>query len=310
MAEHLTGKNGSYILTGRQGGKGKFGGIWTGTTSDGQKNVSVKCIEKYGQALPWLMERLTSVVHPNVARTLDTWIGEDGCLYIVREYVKGTDLKTIFTTKDLYRKVDEMKFVHAGLSVLKALQQVHNAGVIHRDVKPSNIIIPHADGQSPIEQDFANAVLIDFEQCSAYPDTSDVRSSFALVFSPPEMLLKRNKLVCPASDLFALSISLFQLIMGKAPYTDCNPEILVNLQLTYPMKQPARMDDQLFAVLSKAAYKATFPRPPRQLQPSEVESILRQGIAGRYQTAEEMYGELAKVEKTFKPVSWLNRVFG
>ncbi|MCQ2228139.1 MAG: protein kinase [Bacteroidales bacterium] len=310
MAEQLTGTKGIYILTGRQGGKGKFGGIWTGTTADGQKSVSVKCVEKYGQALPAIMGRLMTVDHPNVAHTLDSWVCEDGCLYIVREYVKGTDLKTIFTTKELYRKVDEMKYVHAGLSVLKALQQVHGAGVIHRDVKPSNIVIPHGDGESPIDQDFSKAVLIDFEQCSTYPDTSDVRSSFALVFSPPEMLLKRNKLVCPASDLFALSISLFQLIMGKAPYSDCNPEILVNLQLTYPMKQPARMDDQLFAVLSKAAYKASFPRPPRQLQPTEVENILRQGIDGRYQSAEEMYDELIKVEKTFKPVSWLNKMFG
>lgn len=308
--EQLTGKQGTYILTGRQGGKGKFGGIWTGTTADGKKKVSVKCIEKYGQALPGLIERLVAIEHPNVAQTFESWVGEDGCLYIVREYVEGTDLKTILTTKELYRKVDEIKFVYAGLSVLRALEKVHEAGVIHRDVKPSNIIIPHAEGESPVEQDFSNAVLIDFEQCSAYPDTSDVRSSFALVFSPPEMLLKRNKLVCPASDLFSLSVSLFQLIMGKAPYTDCNPEILVNLQLTYPMKQPARMDDKLYAVLSKAAYKAAFPRPPRQLQPAVVEEILREGIAGRYQSAKAMFEDLQKVEKTFKPVSWLNGLFG
>lgn len=307
--EHLTGKKGSYVLNGRQGGKGKFGGIWTGTTDDGRVSVSVKRIEKYGQALPGLMEKLMGVEHENVAKTLDTWVGEDGCLYVVREYVKGTDLKTIFTTKAMYRKMDEMKFVEAGKSVLRALDAVHGAGVIHRDVKPSNIIVPHVDGDDPTEQDFNKVILIDFEQCSAYPDESDVRSSFALVFSPPEMLLKRNRLVCPASDLFALSISLFQLIMGKAPYTDCNPEILVNLQLTYPMKQPARMDDQLFAVLSKAAYKATFPKPPRQLSPDVVEKILKEGIAGRYQSASEMLVDLEKVEKTFKPVSWLNKLF-
>lgn len=309
MEEILVGQHGSYILNGRQGGKGKFGGIWKGTTNDGLTPVSVKRIEKYGKALPLLMSRLQGIQHPNVSPTIDSWIGTDGCLYIVRQYIEGTDLKTIFTTKELYRKTDEMKFVHAGIATLKALQQVHNTGVIHRDIKPSNIIIPHPDGTSPVDQDFSKAVLIDFEQCSAYPDTSDVRSSFALVFSPPEMLLKRNKLVCPASDLFALSISLFQLIMGKAPYTDCNPEILVNLQLTYPMKQPARMDDTLFAVLSKAAHKATFPRPPRQLSPDVVEQILREGINGRYQTADEMLADLLKVEKTFKPVSWFNKVF-
>lgn len=307
--ETITGHNGSYILTGRQGGKGKFGGIWTGTTADGSTPISVKCIERYGQALPELMQRLANVHHANVAPVLDTWVGDDGCLYIVRQYVEGTDLKTVFTTKSIYRKVDELKFVHAGLAVLRALEAVHASGIIHRDIKPANIIIPHKPDEDVLLQDFSRAVLIDFEQCSAYPDTSDVRSSFALVYSPPEMLLKRNRLVCPASDLFALSISLFQLIMGKAPYTDCNPEILVNLQLTYPMKQPARMDDTLFAVLSRAAHKATFPRPPRQLSPDVVEDILRQGIAGRYQSAAEMLQDLQQVQKTFKPVSWITRIF-
>lgn len=308
--EQITGQRGTYILTGKQGGKGKFGGIWTGTTADGQTRISVKRIEKYGEALPMLMQRLTTISHPNVAPTLDTWIGADGCLYVVRKYIAGTDLKSLFTNKSIYRKVDEMKFVQVGLAMLDALEQVHNAGVIHRDIKPSNIIIPHNEGANVTEQDFSKAVLIDFEQCSAYPDTSDVRSSFALIFSPPEMLLKRNKLVCPASDLFALSISLFQLIMGKAPYTDCNPEILVNLQLTYPMKQPARMDDKLFTTLAKAAAKAQFPRPPRQLSPDIVEQILQQGISMRYQSAAEMRSDLQNVTQTFKPISWLNRVFG
>lgn len=307
--ETITGHNGTYILTGRQGGKGKFGGIWTGTTADGSTPISVKCIERYGQALPSLMQRLAAISHPNVAQVVDTWVGTDGCLYIVRQYVEGTDLKSIFTNKPLYRKTDELKFIHAGLAVLRALQAVHDAGIIHRDIKPANIIIPHSPGQDVLQQDFSRAVLIDFEQCSSYPDTSDVRSSFALVYSPPEMLLKRNRLVCPASDLFALSITLFQLIMGKAPYTDCNPEILVNLQLTYPMKQPARMDDTLFAVLSRAAHKASFPRPPRQLSPDVVEDILRQGIAGRYQTASDMLHDLSQVHTPFKPVSWITRIF-
>lgn len=305
----LIGQKNTYILTGKQGGKGKFGGIWTGTTSDGITHVSVKRIEKYGDILPQLMQKLSALTHPNVAPIIDTWVGTDGCLYVVREYIVGTDLKTIFTNKQLYRKIDEMKYVSAGLAVLKALSAVHNVGVIHRDIKPANIIIPHTEGDDIEKADFSKAILIDFEQCSAYPNTSDVRSSFALVFSPPEMLLKRNKLVCPASDLFALSISLFQLIMGKAPYTDCNPEILVNLQLTYPMKQPARMDDTLYAVLSKAAAKAQFPKPPRQLQPDVVEDILQHGIAMRYQSADEMYADLNNVTQVFKPVSWLGKIF-
>ena len=307
--ETLHGQKNDYILLDRKGSKGKYGGVWVGTTADGNQKVTVKCMSKYGPSLPSLMQRLAGIDSPYVAKVLDTFVADDGCLYIVRQYVEGTDLKTLFTSKSQYRKIDERKFIDAGKSVLKALIQTHEAGIVHRDVKPSNVIIQHLPGQNPVEADFAQAVLIDFEQCSPYPDTSGVRSSFALVYSPPEMLLKYNSLVGPWSDLFALSVMLFQLIMGKAPYTDCNPEILVNLQLTYPMKQPVRMADDLFGVLSHAAYKHPFRLPPRRLSPDEIEQTLRQGVEGRYQSAADMLADLEKVGEPFKKTSWINRIF-
>lgn len=124
------------------------------------------------------------------------------------------------------------------------------------------------------------------------------------------MLLKYNKLVGPWSDLFALSVMLFQLIMGKAPYSDCNPEILVNLQLTYPMKKPTRMTDELYACLSKAAHKGVFRLPPRRLTPQEIENTLQDGINGRYKTAAEMLEDLEKIETPFRKLSWTEKIFG
>lgn len=306
----LRGQHDTYILTGQQGGKGKFGGVWTGHSQQTGQKVTVKCIEQYGSALPELMRRLMGVEHKAVAKTLDTFVGTDGCLYVVREYIEGTDLKKIFTDKRTYRKVDEMRFVEAGRTVLSALQAVHSVGIVHRDVKPSNIVVRHAEDASVLDADFSDVVLIDFEQASAYPDTSGVRSSFALVYSPPEMLLKYNSLVGPQADLFALSVTLFQLIMGKAPYSDCNPEILINLQLTYPMKQPARMADDLYAVLSRAAYKKPFGVPPRRMPQAEIERTLREGVEGRYPTAAEMLADLNKVTTPFKRVSWFVKTFG
>lgn len=304
----LKGHKTNYILTGQLGRQGKYGGVKTGTTEDGVQQVTIKQIANYGAMLPSLMEKLLSIRHNHIANVIDTFIGDDGCLYIVRELVEGTDLKTIFTNKSIYRKIDEKRFIEVGKSILEALIATHERGIIHRDVKPSNIIIRHDKAANIIDADFSNAVLIDYEQCSAYPDTSGVKSSFSLIYSPPEMLLKYNSLVGPWSDMFALSVMLFQLIMGKAPYTDCNPEILVNLQLTYPMKQPVRMADDLFAVLSKAAYKQQFRIPPRRMQPDEIEATLRQGIEGRYQTAQAMLEDLEKVGEPFKKVSWISKL--
>lgn len=306
----LKGHNTNYILTNRKGSKGKYGGVWIGTTEDGSTAITVKSIPQWNQSLFDLMQRLGNINNQYVTRTLETFVGDDGCLYIVREYIEGTDLKTIFTDKSIYRRIDEKKFIEVGKSILKGLIATHEVGIIHRDIKPSNIIIRHKPNENVLDADFSNIAIIDYEQCSAFPNNSDVRSSFALIYSPPEMLLKYNSLVGPWSDLFALSVMLFQLIMGKAPYTDCNPEILVNLQLTYPMKQPARMADDLFAVLSHGANKQTFRVPPRRMTPDEIEQTLRLGVQNRYQSANEMLIDLEKVGEPFKKVSWITKVFG
>lgn len=299
-----------YEITGSLGSKGKFGGVQIAySLSDPDKEVTIKRIDRYGERLHPLLERVKEIHHPYIAPIIDVRDVPGEGLYIIREKIEGTDLKTIFTQKSLYRHVDEQKFIDAGCAILKALDKLHAAGVIHRDIKPSNVIIPHTEKEDVTKADFTKAVLIDFEQASPYPDYSGVRSAFALVYSPPEMLMKYNSLVGPWSDFFALSVMLFQLIMGKAPYTDCNPEILVNLQLTYPMKQPTRMADDLFACLSKAAYKEQFRIPPRKMEQAEIEQTLRRGIEGRYQNAKDMLADLEKVTEPFKKVSWIQKVF-
>lgn len=300
-----------YEITGSLGSKGKFGGVQVGyVKSNPEISVTIKRIERYGERLLPLLQKVKEISHPSIAPILAVETLPSVGLLVARKKIEGTDLKTIFTNKSVYRRVDEMKFVQAGCAILRGLEQLHAVGVIHRDIKPSNIIIPHAEGEDVTKADFSKAVIIDFEQSSPYPDNTGVRSAFALVYSPPEMLLKYNSLVGPWSDFFALSVMLFQLIMGKAPYSDCNPEILVNLQLTYPMKQPVRMADKLYTCLSKAAYKEPFRVPPRRMSQPEIEQTLRKGVQGRYQSAAEMLRDLEQVNEPFKKVSWIQKVLG
>ena len=297
----------TYTIEGALGARGKHGGVLLSHNADGER-VTIKCLTNFGNNQLDIINKLLPLRHENATQILESFVAKDGCLYVVQRYVEGTDLKTIYGNKELYRKVDERKYIEAGCAVLRALTAIHALGVVHRDIKPSNIVIPHEAGADPTQADFSKAVLIDFEQCANFPNQRGVRSSFALVYSPPEMLLQHNHLVGPSSDLIALSITLFQLIMGKAPYTDCNPEILVNLMLTYPMKQPPRMNDDLFAVLKRAANKEPFPLPPRRMKPDKIEEILKKGIDERYPSAAEMLADLEKVENPLRELSWIRRL--
>lgn len=309
MGETLHGVNGTYVIDGSMGRGSKFGGVMTATDDAGGR-VTVKALERYGEGLLGVLERLKAIKSPDVAEVRDVFTGGDGRLYVVRSMIAGTDLKTIFANKKVYGKIDEDQFLRMGCAVLRALDSVHAAGVIHRDIKPSNIIIRHPDAADLTKCDMSQVALIDFEQGQVFPPDGRARSQFSLIYSPPEMLLKHNELVGPQADIFALATAIYHMVMGKTPYTDCNPEVLINLQLTYPMKKPARMTDELFAVLSKAAHKASFRLPPRRLSAEEVERTLKSGVEGRYSTAAEMLRDLEAVPHALKPATWWQRALG
>lgn len=305
----LNSASGTYTLNGTMGRRGKFGGVMTGHDATGRP-VTVKALERYNEGLINVLDRVRTLNRPDVAGIIDVFTGSDGRLYIVRELIEGTDLKTIFANKKVYGHIDENNYVKMGIAVLGALEVLHALGVVHRDIKPSNIVLRHQPDADITKCDFSNVAIIDFEQAMTLPYDGTARTQFALIYSPPEMLLKHNELVGPGADLFALATTIYHLVMGKTPYTDCNPEVLINLQLTYPMKKPGRMTDSLFAVLSRAAYKQPFRLPPRRLSPDEITDTLRKGVEGRYASATDMLADLRQVTSALKPANWFERTFG
>ncbi len=305
----LKGHTGTYILNQSQGSKGKFGGIIKGHREEDQLLVSAKKLKQNIADQQEVLQRLLSIDHPSLAKNIEI-IQEQEHVYVIRQYYAGTDLKTILNKGSIYRRVKTNLFIDMAIRILEGLAVLHRASIIHRDIKPANIIIPHEADELPDEWRGKNAVLIDFEQASLLPCPTQ-RLPFALVYSPPEQLLNKGHLTNLTSDLFALAITLYECIAGKPPYQDCNAEILLNLQLTYPIKKPPRMDETLFNILDKATQKASFPKPPRLLPTPQIESILKEGTLNRYQQADEMKIDLEKylqLQPLTKPLAWYQRL--
>lgn len=305
----LRGTNGTYEVDGRMGRHVKFGGVLTARDGQGRR-VTIRTLDRPSPGLAEALRRVGTISRPDVAGMVDVFEGDDGRTRVVREMVEGTDLKTIFADKAVYGKIDEDNYLRMGCAVLRALGAVHAAGVVHRDIKPSNIVVRHAAGADLTACDFADVAIIDFEKSMTTPYDGTARTQFALIYSPPEMLLKHNEMVGPQADLFSLAITVFHLVMGRTPYNDCNPEVLINLQVIYGMKKPGRMTDALFAVLNRAAYKEPFRQAPRKLSPDEVEATLRRGVEARYPTAAAMLADLERVDHALTRANWLVRTLG
>ncbi|MGK7917862.1 MAG: tetratricopeptide repeat protein [Prochloraceae cyanobacterium] len=145
--------------------------------------------------------------HPQIP-TLLAYFEEDNSLYLVQQYIKGQDLLEQLQQQGTFSEIEIVKFL---LDILPVLQFVHSWGVIHRDIKPGNIMYCEDDGKY---------VLIDFGlskllKSSIFKSTGTSLGSQGYV--APEQIWKGK--AAPASDLFSLGVTCFHLLSGIEPYS-------------------------------------------------------------------------------------------
>ena len=151
---------------------------------------------------------VAQLAHPNIVTVIDRG-EEDGRQYIVFEYVEGENLKALVSDGPLL--VDEA--LRLGLQVARALDFAHSRGLVHRDVKPQNVLL-NEDGQAKVT-DFGIARSLDVQgvtQTGTVLGTSD--------YIAPEQA--RGEQVNQKTDVYSLGIVLFELLTGDVPYEGDN----------------------------------------------------------------------------------------
>ena len=147
--------------------------------------------------------------HPNVTSIFDAGVDND-VYYIVMEYVHGG------RTLEDYCAVDNLLTINEIVTVIykcaSALDYAHKNGVIHRDIKPRNILVT-ADKEVKIS-DFGIAILPE------EPDTQILQHAGSPLYMSPEQIKKED--VSPQSDLFSLGIVMYELLTGKHPFPGNN----------------------------------------------------------------------------------------
>lgn len=147
----------------------------------------------------------TSLAHPNIVSIYD--VGEDkGVYYIVMEYVEGQTLKQYIQQ---FAPVNPRKAVHIMVQIMAAIQHAHDNQIIHRDIKPHNILIDH----------HGNVKVTDFGIAMALSATSITQTNSVLGsvhYMSPEQA--RGGLANKKSDIYSLGIVLFELLTGRLPF--------------------------------------------------------------------------------------------
>ena len=195
------------------------------------------------------------LAHPNIVQVFDAGEGElEGreVSYIVMEYVSGGDLKGLMDEKGPLAN-DELAKLGADIS--SGLAHAHANGVIHRDIKPHNILIDA----------YGRLKLTDFGIARAIDATHATRTGSYLgtaLYSAPEQL--RGEKVTPKSDVYSLGIAFYQAAVGQAPFTGTPIEIAsqhVSREPTVPSVLGANLSDEVEALILECLKKDPDLRP-------------------------------------------------
>lgn len=213
-------------------------------------------------------EAVASLSHPNIVNVYD--VGEDGKVhYIVMEYVDGQNLKEIIQDEG---SLEEYTALDVAKQIARALSAAHRNGIIHRDIKPHNILISK-DGRQVKVADFGIAKAV---SSSTMTNMGSVIGSVHYI-SPEQA---KGKHLTSNADLYSLGIVLYEMIIGRVPFSGDSP---ISIALKHINEDIAFTDQD----------KINIPNSVRTI----ISKLTQKEPANRYQTAEELIEDIEFVER-------------
>ena len=256
-------------------GSGGMGVVWRGYDELLQRQVAVKELhfpphmseeERERLARRTLREAraVAAVDDPSAVRVFDI-VEQDGRPWIVMEYLDGSTLTDVIRERG---PLPSDEVIHIGQALLDALEAAHAAGVLHRDVKPSNVMIA-PDGRVALT-DFGIATSLDGD------DGADTTTSGVIVGSPAYMSPERARGVAPtaASDLWSLGATLWTAAEGRPPFDGPTGLATMTAVATEPPPSCERCAGPLGDLLVRLMDRDPAARPPLDAVRRELSALV------------------------------------
>ncbi|MGH9277911.1 MAG: protein kinase domain-containing protein [Acidimicrobiales bacterium] len=264
--------------------QGGMAEVWEAVDTILDRPVAVKVLRAELAADATFLERFrreaiaaARLAHPNIVATFDTGMDE-GVAYIVMELVKAPTLRDLLAGRT---SLTPARAVRIAAQVAGALDYAHKAGVVHRDIKPGNILVTADDRVKVADFGIAKAALPERAEAGPGLRGPDLTASGAILgtarYLSPEQV--NGEAVDGRSDVYALGVVLYEMLCGRTPFTG-ETDLTVALQ-----------------------HVSETPLPPRQVKagiPRPVETIVLRALAKRpaerFATAGDMQSALLSID--------------
>jgi len=241
-------------------GEGGFGLVYRGHDPLLNRQVAIKVLKGDVATAPDFVERFrrearlaASLRHPNIVNVIE--VGEhEGRFYLVMDLLPGGTLSSLLETGKplpISRTIELLK------PIAEALDYAHRKGMIHRDVKPSNIIL-NEDGQP---------VLTDFGLGKSLTESGGTTTGLALgtaEYMAPEQILGKD--ASPATDLYALGVITYQMLTGQLPFSGSTPFTIQKGHAEGTPPDPRQVNPALGERVAKVLLKSLEKEPSARFQ--------------------------------------------
>ena len=259
----------------RELGRGGMAKVFLGTDTVLGRTVAVKILapqyaddDSFVQRFRREAQAAASITHPNIVSVFDTG-SDDGIHFIVMEYVEGRTLAEILAGGG---RILPDRAIDIAMDVDRALEAAHARGVIHRDIKPGNIMLdPRGDVKVT---DFGIARVT---------TTADTVAQTAAIMGTAAYLSPEQAQGLPndgRSDIYSLGCVLFEMVTGRPPFLGDSPVAVASKQVLEQPVPPSRLNSDITADLDAVILRTLAKNP-----------------ANRYQSADEMRADLERAKR-------------
>jgi serine/threonine-protein kinase len=225
------------------------------------------------------------LTHPNTIKVYDFGQTDDGVLYMAMEFLRGESLAQALSRGGA---MPARRTLHIMRQVCKSLAEAHKAGIIHRDLKPDNIFLTEIEG----EREFVKVLDFGVAKLREYEGKEGTLTQAGMIFGTPKYMSPeqaRSADLDARSDVYALGVILYEMLMGKAPFTGDNP---LSILIAHVNERPRRF--QAFN--------------PEVDVPAPLEAVvfkaLQKDREDRHQSVEELLAELEACEELLQGVPY------